>query len=49
MSKRRYEIKAAMYAVVDDITTIETALVSQEPFELLIYILYNRLQEKYQY
>lgn len=43
MSKRRYEVKAAMYAIVHDITSVQTALIAQESLELFVDVLNYRL------
>lgn len=43
VSEGRYEVEAAVNAVVDDVTSVEAALVAEEPLELLIDVLDYRL------
>lgn len=38
MPERRYKIEAAMYAIVHNIATIQSAFILEKTFVLLIYI-----------
>ncbi len=44
VSKRRDEVKAAVYSVVNDVSTVQAALVVQVSLKLIINILDDRLK-----
>ena len=46
MSSRVDEIETAMYSVIHDVPSVETALILKVSFKLVIYVLYYLLETK---
>lgn len=44
MAKRRDKVEAAVYSVVDDVSAIQSTLVSEESLELLVAVLNDGLE-----